>query len=133
LHVACDRCPFRKFHLGLDSLAESSQHAEIRSLLNDQQQPNFKLLGYLFAAHAGGMIACLSVLKDYKDNLQLKGIGIFVALFGFGLIITALAFVLLAVAIECAYRWIVRDQPKIEPDWLVRDFTASTFEHVGRV
>jgi hypothetical protein len=73
LHVACDRCPFRKFHLGLDSLAESSQHAEIRSLLNDQQQPNFKLLGYLFAAHAGGMIACLSVLKDYKDNLQLWG------------------------------------------------------------
>jgi hypothetical protein len=45
-----------------------------------------KGLNYLLIAHAAGLVACLTVLKDYSTNQQLRGIGIFVWLFGLGLV-----------------------------------------------
>src|SRR6516165_626831 len=50
-----------------------------------------KGLNFLLVAHAAGLIACLTVLKDYNTTPQLKGIGAFVWLFGIGLISTIVA------------------------------------------
>ena len=50
-----------------------------------------KVLNTLMVGHAAGLVTCLTLLKDYKDNSQLEGVGWFVALFGYGLIIAALS------------------------------------------
>jgi hypothetical protein len=55
-------------------------------LTKDHYDNHFKSANYLLAAHAAGLIGCLSVLKDYNSTPQLKGLGVFVVLFGIGLI-----------------------------------------------
>jgi hypothetical protein len=54
-----------------------------------------KATNYLMIAHAAGLVTCVTLLKDYKDNAQLKGIGLFVSLFGYGLTTAIIAFILL--------------------------------------
>jgi hypothetical protein len=102
-----------------DADTAHTRRAEIRSILKGETETQIKFFGYLLASHAGGMIACLSVLKDYEDNPQLKGIGIFVVLFGLGLIITAFALLLFMWVTEVAYFWAIRDMPQIWPMWLM--------------
>jgi len=46
-------------------------------------------------SHFMTIATCVTLLKDYKDNAQLKGIGIFVVLFGIGLSAAIIAFGLL--------------------------------------
>jgi hypothetical protein len=101
--------------------------SETRSFLKEWFDLEFKAVGYLLAAHAAGMIACLSVLKDYKDNPQLKGIGIFVILFGLGLIFTAFAFAFLAASIEAMYRYIIYGDAKAELSTKVCSITYLVF------
>jgi hypothetical protein len=48
-----------------------------------------KALNTLMVGHAVGLVTCLTLIKDYKDNPQLEGVGIFIMLFGYGLIIAA--------------------------------------------
>jgi hypothetical protein len=43
--------------------------------------------------HAAGLITCLTLLKDYNNTPQLKGVGLFVGLFGMGLIAAMTAFI----------------------------------------
>jgi hypothetical protein len=52
-----------------------------------------KSLTTLMVSHAAGLVTCLTLLKDYKVESPgaLKGIGIFVWLFGLGLLSSALA------------------------------------------
>jgi hypothetical protein len=57
-----------------------------------------KALNSLMVAHAAGLVACLTLLKDYKDNPQLKGLGLFVGLFGLGLVAAIISAVLLLIA-----------------------------------
>ena len=45
-----------------------------------------KALNSLMVAHAAGLAACVTLLKDYKDIPQLKGSGLFIVLFGLGLV-----------------------------------------------
>jgi hypothetical protein len=52
----------------------------------------FKAIGYLFTAHGAGLIASLSLLKDYATTPQLKGIGFFIVCFAVGFMFAALAF-----------------------------------------
>jgi hypothetical protein len=47
-----------------------------------------KGLNYLLIAHAAGLVACLTLLKDYDTTPRLKGVGVFVWLFGLGLMST---------------------------------------------
>jgi hypothetical protein len=47
---------------------------------------HFRTANYLLAAHSVGLVGCISALKDYNSTPQLKGIGIFVVLFGVGLL-----------------------------------------------
>jgi hypothetical protein len=54
--------------------------------MKDHYDQNLKAANYLFVAHGAGLIGCLSILKDYKTTPELRGIGIFVLLFGIGFI-----------------------------------------------
>jgi hypothetical protein len=54
-----------------------------------------KAANYLMIAHAAGLVTCVTLLKEYKDNAQLKGIGVFIGLFGSGLMVAIMAFALL--------------------------------------
>src|SRR5260221_5224387 len=54
--------------------------------IKEHYDGHFRSANYLLAAHAAGLIGCLSVLKDYNSTPQLKGIGTFVVLFGIGLL-----------------------------------------------
>jgi hypothetical protein len=40
----------------------------------------------LLAAHGAGLLACLTVLRDYATTPQLKGIGVLIVLFCVGLV-----------------------------------------------
>jgi ascorbate-specific PTS system EIIC-type component UlaA len=52
--------------------------------MKDGYDNHLKTANYLFVAHGAGLIGCLSVLKDYNSVPQLKGIGLFIFLFGAG-------------------------------------------------
>ena len=60
-----------------------------------------KGLTTLMVAHAAGMVTCLTLIKDYKDTGPLKGIGVFVWLFGSGLV----------TAIVAAFLWLTLRGP----------------------
>jgi hypothetical protein len=49
-----------------------------------------KIANYLLVAHSAGFVGCLSVLKDYQNIPQLKGIGLLIKLFGVGLLFAVL-------------------------------------------
>jgi hypothetical protein len=52
----------------------------------------FRGVGYLLAANAAGLAGCMALLKDYSTVPQLKGIGIFIGLFGMGFIFALMGF-----------------------------------------
>jgi hypothetical protein len=68
---------------------------KLQSDLRDFWDVQAKVVNYLMIAHAAGLVTCVTLLKDYKDNPQLKGIGLFVVLFGIGLVAAIIAFGLL--------------------------------------
>jgi hypothetical protein len=47
---------------------------------------------YLMIANAAGFATCINLIKEYKDNLNLRGLGIFITLFGTGLVLAAIAY-----------------------------------------
>ena len=56
-----------------------------------------KISYYLMVAHSAGIVTSLTLLKDYKGNEALVGIGKFIAVFGVGLIFAILSYLLLAI------------------------------------
>lgn len=44
----------------------------------------FKSANYLFVSHGVGLVGCITALKDYSSSPELKGLGIFIVLFGVG-------------------------------------------------
>jgi hypothetical protein len=56
-----------------------------------------KALNTLMIAHAAGLVTCLTLVKDYKAESpgQLKGLGLFIGLFGVGLVTAIICAVLL--------------------------------------
>jgi hypothetical protein len=59
---------------------------ELIKFMGDHYDHNLKVANYLLVAHGAALVGCLSVLKDYASTPQLKGVGLFVILFGFGLL-----------------------------------------------
>jgi hypothetical protein len=53
--------------------------------LTDEWDVLYKGLTGLIVANATGMVACLTLLRDYETATRLKGLGIFIWLFGIGL------------------------------------------------
>jgi len=63
-----------------------------REYAKDALDIQFKGVGYLLAANAAGIAGCMSLLKDYSTVPPLKGIGIFICLFGLGFISAIMGF-----------------------------------------
>jgi predicted Kef-type K+ transport protein len=80
---------------------------QVRAGLKEEHDRTFKIAGYILAGHAAGTIACISVLKDYKTTPELKGIGVFIVIFGLGLITSCLAYVCLSHFTKEQYRYIM--------------------------
>jgi hypothetical protein len=57
-----------------------------REVRKDFWDVNNRALNALMVAQAAGLVTCLTLLKDYDDKPQLKGVGVFIALFGLGLV-----------------------------------------------
>src|SRR6266481_8562256 len=53
---------------------------------------HLKAVNSLLIAHGAGLVACLTLLKDYDTNPHLKHIGWFIGLFAFGLLWGMLAY-----------------------------------------
>jgi K+-sensing histidine kinase KdpD len=49
-------------------------------------ETNNKAINTLMVGHAAGLVTCLTLIKDYHSTPQLKGLGLFIALFGVGLV-----------------------------------------------
>lgn len=60
-----------------------------RERLSGHYDIHLKSANYLLAAHAAGLIGCLATLKDYATTPQLKGIGVYIVIFGIGLLAAA--------------------------------------------
>jgi hypothetical protein len=46
-----------------------------------------KALNTLMVGHAAGLVTCLTLIKDYKENARLQELGTFILLFGVGLVV----------------------------------------------
>jgi hypothetical protein len=70
---------------------------EERQYAKEHFDVEFKAVGYLLAANAAGLAGCVTLLKDYATVPQLKGIGIFICLFGLGFILAVIGFIAITV------------------------------------
>jgi hypothetical protein len=69
------------------------EEAEKRGASDEKTfEREYKSANYLLVAHGTGLLACLTLLKDYKDTPYLKGIGTFITLFGLGLVFAATSY-----------------------------------------
>ena len=67
--------------------------AEIRREIDDLTSIFQRAANSLLIAHGAGLIGCLSQLKDYASDSNLKGIGIFISGFAVGFIVAAIAYI----------------------------------------
>jgi hypothetical protein len=72
---------------GADDSAEKRQ--EIYERRKDLWEATNKALNALMVGHGAGLVTCLTLLKDYNAASpgHLKGLGLFIALFGVGLVL----------------------------------------------
>jgi hypothetical protein len=70
---------------------------EERQYAKEHFDIGFKAVGYLLAANAAGLAGCMTLLKDYATVPQLKGIGVFIFLFGLGFICAVVGFVAITI------------------------------------
>jgi hypothetical protein len=52
----------------------------------DHYESHSKIANYLFVSHGAGLVGCLALLKDYGSTPSYKGVGMFIILFGCGLL-----------------------------------------------
>jgi hypothetical protein len=53
----------------------------------------FKSVGYLLTANAAGLAGCMTLLKDYSTTPELKGLGLFISMFGAGFLSAVIGFI----------------------------------------
>jgi hypothetical protein len=77
----------------------AEKRKEIYERRKDLWEATNKALNALMVAHGAGLVTCLTLLKDYNaaSTGHLKGLGLFIALFGVGLVL----------AVGSAVVWIV--------------------------
>jgi hypothetical protein len=68
-----------------------------RAARTDAWEVSNKAINSLMVAHAAGLLACVTLLKDYKEDTphQLKGLGLFIGAFGLGLVAAIISSALL--------------------------------------
>jgi hypothetical protein len=85
----------------------------------DGYDTHLKTANYLFVAHGAGFVGCLSVLKDHANVPQLKGVGLYIILFGIGFLAGILNYVALIFARAVAVNAAIRDE---DPHRLTANF-----------
>jgi hypothetical protein len=102
---------------GLDRLEAHGEAVRyMRDDMRDFYDHELKNANYLLVAHGAGLIGCLSTLKDYNVAGQLKGIGVFIALFAVGLIFAAFGTAALSIGRSAMLTWVTHggNRPKME-------------------
>jgi hypothetical protein len=103
---------------GLERL--EGPHSEAIKYLRDDMRDFYdhelKNANYLLVAHGAGLIGCLSTLKDYEVAAQLKGIGVFIAMFAVGLLLAAMGTMALSIGRSGMLTWVAHggEKPKLE-------------------
>src|SRR3569623_1327066 len=87
---------------------------EYERLEKDFEQ-DFKAANYLMVAHGAALFACVSSLKDYSKTPELHGVGVFVAVLGFGFLLAALSFGLVRLTRGALVAVALGDMPRHEP------------------
>jgi hypothetical protein len=85
---------------------------EERQYAKEHFDVEFKAVGYLLAANAAGLAGCVTLLKDYATVPQLKGIGVFICLFGLGFIFAVIGFVAITIHRQAWLGTFSRDRAK---------------------
>jgi hypothetical protein len=67
-------------------MQDANQKDRLLKLYGDNYENHLKGANYLLVANGAGFVGCLSLLKDYAASSQYKGTGIFIVLFGIGLL-----------------------------------------------
>jgi hypothetical protein len=67
--------------------------AEVRADIDDWNGLLQRGANSLLVAHGGAMLACLSQLKDYGTNTQLKHIGFVIVAFAAGFVISTIGYI----------------------------------------
>jgi hypothetical protein len=93
--------------------------------VKDHYEIHFKNANYLLAAHAAGLVGCLTVLKDYAATPELKGMGTFVVLFGIGLLASISNYIALVFARSHALRPYNRASDELTKAFLKRIHLGS--------
>jgi hypothetical protein len=88
--------------------------------LRDHFEIFSKGANYLLVGHGAGFVGSLSILKDHPEGLpqQFRGIGQFILLFGAGLLLASLFF-LLAMTIKINVTQAIIAQQKPKKTWLI--------------
>ena len=84
-------------------------------LLRDHYENHGKSANYLLAAHGAGLIACMSILKDYAQTPQFKGLGVFIVIFGVGLLGSIVMYISVAISRMIALNMAVYDDRRLSP------------------
>jgi hypothetical protein len=105
-------------------MAIADEMAELE-LVKNHYEIHFKSANYLLAAHAAGLVGCLTVLKDYEATPQLKGMGTFFVLFGVGLLFSISNYIALVFARNHAHRPYERPSDKLTEKFLKRAHLGS--------
>jgi hypothetical protein len=74
----------------------ADQKDRLLKLFQDNYDSHFRGANYLFVAHGGGFVGCLALLKDYAATPEYKGVGLFIVLFGSGLLAGVFYYISLA-------------------------------------
>lgn len=85
----------------------------------DNYENHFKSANYLFVAHGGGFVGCLTLLKDYATTKEYQGVGFFIVLFGLGILVTTIHYIALAFSRGIVMKEVLDEE---EPDDGLRRF-----------
>jgi len=70
----------------------------VLNVIGGNYDHQLKSANYLLAAHGACLVLCLSVLKDYSPTSHFRGIGVFIVLFGIGLLAAIVNYISLSLA-----------------------------------
>jgi hypothetical protein len=91
-------------------------HGEMTKYLRDEMRDYFdsdlKNAHYLLVAHGAGLAGCLATLKDYATTPQLKGVGIFIVIFCFGLLLATMGTASLSLRRSNVLKWLTHGGEK---------------------
>jgi hypothetical protein len=98
---------------------------EERQYAREHFEVQYRAAGYLLTANAAGLVGCMTLLKDYATVPQLKGIGVFIGLFGLGFISEVIGFQAITVHRKATLDPFLRERVKDPMDFGIWAFAFN--------